>query len=105
MQPVMALARRLWQGNTGRIAVAKSVAKRSKHRGKSIPRDGGRKGGPNGGPQGGPQGGPRGSTRDAARPAHHQPARGAVGKLPDTVVVQVTGTDRDGDALARPVAW
>jgi ribonuclease R len=25
--------------------------------------------------------------------------------LPDTAVVQITGTDRDGDALARPVAW
>src|SRR3984885_12614521 len=51
-----------------------------KHRGKSVPRDG-------------------------DRPPHRPPARGAVGKLPDTVVVQVTGTDRDGDALARPVAW
>ena len=26
-------------------------------------------------------------------------------KLPDTTVVQITGTDRDGDAVARPVAW
>jgi ribonuclease R len=25
--------------------------------------------------------------------------------LPETAIVQVTGTDRDGDALARPVAW
>ncbi len=25
--------------------------------------------------------------------------------MPDTAIVQVTGTDRDGDAIARPVAW
>jgi ribonuclease R len=25
--------------------------------------------------------------------------------LPETAIVQVTGTDRDGDAIARPVAW
>jgi ribonuclease R len=31
--------------------------------------------------------------------------RGAVGRLPETAIVQVTGTDRDGDAIARPVAW
>ncbi len=27
------------------------------------------------------------------------------GRLPDAMVVQVTGTDADGDALARPVNW
>ncbi len=27
------------------------------------------------------------------------------GRLPDQVVVRVTGTDRDGDAVARPVDW
>jgi ribonuclease R len=26
-------------------------------------------------------------------------------RLPETLVVQVTGTDNDGDALARPVSW
>jgi ribonuclease R len=57
------------------IAVAKPVAKRVKRRGKPVRRDGGR------------------SPRDA------------VGTLPETAIVQVTGTDRDGDALARPVAW
>src|ERR1700733_8056475 len=51
-----------------------------KHRGKSVPRDG-------------------------DRPPHRPPSRGALGKLPDTAVVQITGTDRDGDALARPVEW
>jgi ribonuclease R len=27
------------------------------------------------------------------------------GRLPETAVVEVTGTDRDGEALARPVIW
>jgi ribonuclease R len=56
------------------------VAKRTKHRGKPIPRDGN-------------------------RPPHRPPSRGSLAKLPDTAVVQITGTDRDGDALARPVEW
>jgi len=30
---------------------------------------------------------------------------GAAARLPQTVVVQITGTDPDGDALARPVDW
>jgi ribonuclease R len=51
-----------------------------KHRGKTVPRDG-------------------------VRPLRQPPARGTIGKLPDTVVVQITGTDRDGDAVARPVDW
>ena len=55
------------------------MAKRLKHRGKSVPRDGG-------------------------KPSHRPPARGA-DNLPDTAIVQITGTDRDGDAVARPVAW
>ncbi len=29
----------------------------------------------------------------------------APGRLPDAMVVQVTGTDNDGDAVARPVGW
>ncbi len=29
----------------------------------------------------------------------------APGRLPDAMVVQITGTDPDGDAIARPVAW
>jgi ribonuclease R len=37
-------------------------------------------------------------------PAGHKRFR-APGKLPDSMVVQVTGTDPDGDALARPVGW
>ncbi len=37
-------------------------------------------------------------------PAGHRRFR-APGKLPDAMVVQVTGTDPDGDALARPVGW
>jgi ribonuclease R len=64
----------------GRIAVAKRVVKRVKHRGKAIPRNG-------------------------VRPAHRPLAGGASGRLGDTAVVQITGTDRDGDALARPVEW
>ncbi|HEY1412134.1 MAG TPA: ribonuclease R [Rhodopila sp.] len=39
------------------------------------------------------------------KPAHRAPARGAAGVLPETTIVQITGTDRDGDAIARPVAW
>ena len=37
--------------------------------------------------------------------ARKQRPRGAVAALPETAVLQVTGTDRDGDALARPVEW
>jgi ribonuclease R len=55
------------------------VAKRTQHRGKPVPRDGGK--------------------------APHRPPAGGIHDLPDTAVVQITGTDRDGDALARPVAW
>jgi ribonuclease R len=58
------------------IAVAHSVAKRVKHRGKPVRREGG-------------------------RPS----SRGAVPILPETAIVQITGTDRDGDAVARPVDW
>ncbi len=29
----------------------------------------------------------------------------APGRLPDAMVVQVTGTDKDGDAIARPTEW
>jgi ribonuclease R len=76
----MALTSCLWHSAPYRIAVAKSVAKRIKHRGKPVPRDGG-------------------------RPSDRSAERGATAKLPDTAIVQITGTDRDGDALARPVAW
>ncbi|HEY3846441.1 MAG TPA: hypothetical protein VGL95_04955, partial [Acetobacteraceae bacterium] len=36
-----------------------------------------------------------------------RPARAgrASAPLPETMVVQVTGTDPDGDAVARPAAW
>jgi ribonuclease R len=37
-------------------------------------------------------------------PAGHRRFR-APGKLPEAMVVQITGTDPDGDALARPVGW
>ena len=76
----MAASPSMWHCAGGRLAVAKSVAKRIKHRGKPVPRDGG-------------------GTAD--RP----PVRVASAALPDTVVVQITGTDRDGDAVARPVEW
>jgi ribonuclease R len=39
------------------------------------------------------------------RPAHRAPVRVATGSLPDTAVVQIIGSDRDGDAVARPVDW
>jgi ribonuclease R len=38
---------------------------------------------------------------DRAGPKHVREA----GHLPETAVVEVTGIDRDGEALARPVAW
>jgi ribonuclease R len=44
----------------------------------------------------------RAVTRRQSRSA--RPGR-APAQLPETLVVQVTGTDPDGDALARPVAW
>jgi len=43
--------------------------------------------------------------RDGGRPSHRPPARDATGGLPDTAVVRITGTDRDGDAVAQPVDW
>lgn len=48
------------------------------------------------------------------RPAHRKGAFGkghrghrvhAAARLPETVVVQITGTDSDGDAVGRPVEW
>ncbi len=76
----MAPAPRLWHYAADRIPVAKSVAKRTKHRGKPVRGDG-------------------------SRPPHRPSERGGSVKLADTVGVQITGTDRDGDALARPVDW
>ncbi len=43
----------------------------------------------------------RRSRRDADRTPRSRPR----GTLPEVTVLQVTGTDRDGDALARPVSW
>jgi ribonuclease R len=40
----------------------------------------------------------------AVAPAGHRRFT-APGRLPDAMVVQVTGTDNDGDAIARPVGW
>ncbi|HEY0422398.1 MAG TPA: ribonuclease R [Rhodopila sp.] len=56
------------------------MAKRIKHRGKPV-------------------------SEPRVRPPYRPSSRGAAGNLPETAVVQVTGTDRDGDALARPVEW
>ena len=39
-----------------------------------------------------------------AAPAGHRRFR-APGRLPDAMVVQISGTDPDGDAIARPVGW
>ncbi len=39
-----------------------------------------------------------------AAPAGHRRFT-APGRLPDAMVVQVSGTDPDGDAIARPVSW
>jgi ribonuclease R len=51
----------------------------------------------------------RGTLKDMAgegviAPAGHRRFTPA-GRLPDAMVVQVTGTDPDGDAIARPVEW
>jgi ribonuclease R len=35
----------------------------------------------------------------------HKPRRGHATHLPETAVVRVTGTDSDGDPVARPVTW
>ena len=47
--------------------------------------------------------------RDLAREGTVAPAGArrvtAPGRLPEAMVVQVTGTDPDGDAIARPVGW
>ncbi len=40
----------------------------------------------------------------AVAPAGHKRFR-AAGRLPESIVVQVTGTDADGEPLARPVEW
>lgn len=50
----------------------------------------------------------RGMKRD--RPGypdrgHKPPPRRYGGLLPETAIVRITGTDQDGDALARPVVW
>lgn len=39
-----------------------------------------------------------------AAPAGHRRFR-APGRLPEAMVVQVTGTDPDGDPIARPISW
>jgi ribonuclease R len=43
-------------------------------------------------------------SEGAVAPAGHRRVT-APGRLPDAMVVVVTGTDPDGDALARPVEW
>jgi ribonuclease R len=44
------------------------------------------------------------ATEGAVAPAGHKRFT-APGRLPEAMVVQVTGTDPDGDAIARPVGW
>ncbi len=44
------------------------------------------------------------ATGGEVAPAGHRRFT-APGRLPDAMVVQVTGTDPDGDAVARPVEW
>ncbi len=44
------------------------------------------------------------SSEGAVAPAGHRRFT-APGRLPDAMVVQITGTDSEGDAVARPVAW
>ncbi len=60
------------------IAVAQTVVKRVKSKGKPVSKG-----------------------KLPPRP----PARGRGIRLPETAIVQITGTDRDGDAIARPVDW
>jgi ribonuclease R len=76
----VALILRLWHSTGGRIAVPRSVAKRIKHRGRTV-------------------------SQDGTRPSHRPSTRDTTARLPDTAVVRITGTDQDGDAVARPVAW
>lgn len=43
-----------------------------------------------------------------AKPERHHrrgPSRPAAGRLPDTAIVRITGTDEYGDAIARPAEW
>nr|WP_294544019.1 ribonuclease R [uncultured Rhodopila sp.] len=61
------------------------MAKRIKHRGKSVPRDG--------------------TFKRNLRPEEFERASLAPVRLPDEAVVQIVGIDSDGDALARPVEW
>jgi ribonuclease R len=44
------------------------------------------------------------ATEGDVAPAGHR-RFAAPGRLPDATVVQITGTDPDGDAIARPVVW
>jgi ribonuclease R len=44
------------------------------------------------------------SGEGAVAPAGHR-RFAAPGRLPDAMVVQITGTDPDGDAVAKPVGW
>ena len=76
----MALAGTLWHCLAVGVAVANSVAKRTRTRGKPVPRAG-------------------------VPPRDRSPRRRGDGGLPDTTVVLITGTDPDGDAVGRPVDW
>lgn len=46
---------------------------------------------------------PRGPSQPPR--GRHPPARRPSDRLPDILVVEVTGTDPDGDPIARPVGW
>ena len=76
----MAEVERVWQCIGHQIASRDSVSKRIKHRGKPV-------------------------TRGGAAPPHRPGSRDFSPPLPETALVRITGTDRDGDALARPVEW
>ena len=56
------------------------------------------------------------ASRGEAAPAGHKrftspgaprvsPGRASAGQLPDTIIVEVTGIDSEGDPIARPVEW
>ncbi|TCI00529.1 ribonuclease R [Roseococcus sp. SYP-B2431] len=55
------------------------------------------------GPRGRPQPGER--TPGASSGRRHQQTATVPDRLPETAVVEVFGTDPDGDPIARPVAW
>ena len=76
----------------GRSAIARSVAKRTKHRSPTGRRQGTRGIGFQ-------------APRDEPFGDSPRPSRRPTERLAETAIVQVTGTDPDGDAIARPATW